>query len=230
MPGTEVLAERGHYDLVLDESCAFWMQTSSLDQLGIGHQGVLDATQRQMVSDLLHLDLWPDLQPSYLLGLCDAPIYDFSLGDQRIRINTTCGASGRPPPDFLLDALDDLQSLLRSVGEEAQGPVRYSLVIEETAPADTPTYANAPPWPLALDPSSIAVSELDSPGAFPDYVATALGEDAAALRALRTEVIDGSIGVTWAGFIPIEEASDQRYRLNVRDMAPEETAPDAGPM
>jgi len=57
MAGTQVLTERGHYDLVIDESCAFWIQTSSLAQLGTGHRGVLDATQRQMVSDLLRLDL-----------------------------------------------------------------------------------------------------------------------------------------------------------------------------
>jgi hypothetical protein len=209
-PGPAMLAEHGFQFLMVDGSCHAWVLDRTNNATG---ELVLDAEQERALTAKLRLDQWSTLGVPAGGGCPDAPTAVFILVDQRRLSGPTCGVTSGTAWAELVDAFRAVVTTLRTAATPLRGDVRY-LVTEQTA--GSAGDARQPvPWPLAVPIENVAVNDI-GPYA-PGTSVRATGEDAAALRAIRT--IGGGSAPSF-DYTPTVAATRLRYRLYIRDALP----------
>ncbi|MGB5812651.1 MAG: hypothetical protein WBG86_19105 [Polyangiales bacterium] len=221
--------ELGHRYIVVDTSCRFVVYDMVTPSIGVAVQGTLTPEQADELSDFLALEEWYELAPGYgPCGVLDAGGTTMKWSDRTVTLGGGSGVDcAERPSDFRHD-LDrvpsELASHLEALGTPVSGAVRYVLVPSdsngETYP-DNPSYANAPEWPLDI-PIEVASMPGEDGAGFLGWehvrVMVADGDDARALRDLRTAFLDGQVGQPRAWSIPIEQPDGSRYQLELRDV------------
>jgi hypothetical protein len=218
-----MLAENGLRFLLVDSSCRAWVLPGDNDEL---LQLTLSPTQEQDLARAFKLEAFGGIVPDP--GGCpDAPGVEFRWNGKSL-IGPGCGAvagSAWSELDLALDAqLADLAAAASPVG----GDVRYLLVAEGTvkgqSTVDLADMRKPVPWPLLM-PTAASVA-ISTEAAF-QYRAgnarLATGNDAAALRSIRTTSKNGAApggGSTVFDDTPVVDAPGNRYRLYVRDEVP----------
>lgn len=225
--GAQVLTELGARYVVVDPSCRFVVYDSTSGHRGAAAVGQLSKEQAGELSTFLALQEWDDLSPTYGWSACDGPNTRFVWADRLLDLVAFCPASPiqEPPGSFRHDSerlAAEVASRLRPLGEPSDGPVRYLLLADEDGTYPSSGFEEAPEWPLAFPPASVALSQEEAMEADVS-VQTAAGSDAQQLRLLRTEFLRGEYGFSDGFFVPIEQPDGSRFALFVRDVIEFET-------
>ena len=108
-------------------------------------------------------------------------------------------------------------------GSPVAGPVRFVLVAEQ---GEWPSLVEerASPWPLAVDPATLALTYEQATRYVAGTSQVASSTDAEALRKVRRDFFASGGGPFSGGFIPVLGPGDARYELFARDVIPIEDA------
>lgn len=214
--GAQTLNENGMRYLVIDGKCRYFAYNRNVG--GVGEVNFGQVGEDDLAEFLVdfQLDRWSEWVGEYCIsGTSDYPswIWDFRQSTVLFRPCRQNEEDTSAEIEWLLNAFETHLEKYTQRGEPWQGDVRYSLVFEEpSSPEDAVEYQNAPLWPLAVEPDSLAMSLLEAEmlgneGA--DNLAS--GEDASLLRQLREFVTFGY------SYIGIVDESGVRYRFFHRD-------------
>ena len=209
--GMQYLLVSGHC-----EAWVLWEVTAPLKRL------VLSNEQAKSLARDFRLGAWGDVPP-WSGGCPDASSVIFRFTKDRVA-GVPCGLKPDHPFAVMSAALVTHIESLYAKGVAADGDVRYLLAADPTDwHPSFGAYRNAPLWPLATSPDTIAIPKTD----FPDHRGKsrlATNDEAALLRALRTSWLDGSIGSTMLNFVPVVGTDGAHFQLYVRDSSPWENA------
>ena len=210
-----VFAELGSVYVVVDPSCRFAVFDAAAAYQGEAVEGQLTNEQAAELTAFLGLEEWESFEPAYGLAMSDGSSTRFAWSARSLDINYSCGGalSAEPPPAFLVEVPSEVASRLRPIGQPSSGSVRYSLGLGDESSLGDPAFEGAPEWPLDIPPEEVIANQATERTA-----QGAEGDDALALRALRTAFLDGEFGTPGGSFIPIEEPDGSRYALHVRDV------------
>jgi hypothetical protein len=215
-PGSQAIYEVGFY-LIVRGDCRYWIYASPD---GVVRSAVLDAEQVRALIRALRLSELKGLAGDYAWSACDGPEGVYWFDSQRVRVFAVCSdvnPHDAEVADSLLQGWQSTATELMQTGVPVTGDVWFSLY---QVPADVllPSsngYRNAPSWPLDTDPGKLA-GRFTADG---EYIAGAShrvsGEDAAALRSLRSDLLEKRIGLE--SFVPIVQPDGRTYELYVRD-------------
>jgi hypothetical protein len=204
-----VSAEVGWSFFLIDGQCRYWVSAG-----GEVHFGTLSPAEEEELTEDLLLGRWSELGGSNL-QCSDASTVGLRYYDERYSLY--CASNE------LTEAVDDWRIRLYDAGAPLDGAVRYTLAdATESAWAMTiPEYGQS--WTLAWDPATQAVGQMEDEMAEP-HVAD--GEDAAALRALRTSYAENmpASGLGPWLRVPVVYESDgteaHYFDLALRDVTP----------
>ena len=197
--------ENGWQLLIVDGNCHAWALSEVAGHL---RQADLDAQGEARLAQELKVETWKDLVPSAGGSCFDAPGLSLRFGDVR-RDGPTCGG-GAVWED--LAATTSAQVIaITETGASVEGDLRY-LVIAEAAKEDA---RPAVTWPLATSLMSLAT---DSVTYTPGHSRAATGDDATALRAIRT--IPERTAANYYGFTRVSDGDGRTYQVYMRDALP----------
>ena len=223
VPGMHVMFENGSSFFYVDDSCHYWAKTPA-DAWSEVRTGVLTRTQELALAARLgssNWDAWAGEQVPRD-GISDANLLVL-MPQMSIDSMIMCfgGCAGEPVPAGLQTAAAEVSVIaaeLWASGAAVTGDVRY-FVVREEFPVPVP-YLD---WPLALNVSDIATSELDAASGSWGRGRSATGPDAASLRALRSQYLS-STTPELVPHIPVMDANGDRYKVFLRDSLPQEDA------
>jgi len=217
-PGGECLAARhGARYLLIDGQCNYWVSNPE-STARTGRNGTIGPALRALLERDLLYQSWPGLGGNHCVAVGDASV--LKLGDETATLS--CPDVTEPyyddvPPEFpaAFAGADAVAAALWDAGTDETGPVRIYVV----RPYRPDEIATPPvPWPLASDPTAIAVDETDFVHALPPSTIVDDLADAATLRALDA---DFNPRRRYARDpIPVEAPDGMRYKLYVRDVLP----------
>ena len=220
--------ELGYRFIVVDTSCRFVVYDLQTPSVGTAIEGTLTPEQATELSDFLVLEEWYELGPAYgPCGIADGGTTTIKWSDRTVTLGGGASAADceEPPADFrheLDKVLSQVASQLEALGTPASGDIRYLLWPWDTTRAtypDDPAYINPAEWPLDIAPENLATPGPSDPVYWQDALPrVAKGDDAQALRDLRTAFLEGDVGPAHASSIPIEQLDGSRYQLELRDV------------
>lgn len=216
-PGVDMLSENGSQYLLVSGHCEAWVLSTWKEPL---KRLTLSNEQAKSLARDFRLGAWGGVSTGF--GCPDAHHVTFRFGrDQAFGV--PCGLKPDHPFAVMNAALLTHIESLYAQGVAVEGDVRYLLVADPTEwHPSFGIYRNAPLWPLATSPETIAIPLKDFHGGRGSRHAT--NDEASLLRALRTSWLDGSIGSMMLNFIPVVGSDDAHFQLYARDSSPWENA------
>jgi hypothetical protein len=209
-----MLAENGWQFLLVDARCHAWLLPGDNDEL---LQLTLSTTQEDRLTRGLKLGSWREIAAP--AGGCpDAPGVTFRLDQQRLS-GSACGATAGSAWSDLNVAFRAQLDALAPVATPAGGDVRYLLIDDDGSLGSIDGRAPVP-WPLAIPAATAAISAQSAFQYQAGHGRLATGSDASALRAIRTTSKTGGAAGS-PDSTPVVDAGGARYRLFIRDEAPQ---------
>lgn len=215
--GVELHSRNGFLYVLLTGDCRLYCTEKD----GVVHATSLTEQEALDFLSSFELSQFASRAGTYYGSACDQPSDYYALGSLRIDVEAGCNNGAERMPPWL-------QSMQRAFGAnvapscatypEWAGDVRYVLIDTEANFYPEHVFAHAVRWPLAIDPSRVAVRL----GAYNPVRARRLAQegDASTLRALRRRFLLGELAPQGVQFIPIEQADGHRYLLYVADAIP----------
>jgi hypothetical protein len=217
--GLDMLSENGTQYLLVSGQCEAWVLsevTAPVKRLTLS-----DEQAKSLARDF-RLGEWSVISKGG--GCPDAGAVTFRFAKEQA-LGYQCGLDpGHPFAAMTAALLAHIESLYAK-GVAVEGDARYLLAADSRdLPDSLGLYRNAPLWPLATPPDTIAIPMKDFLGGCCQG-RHATNDEASLLRALRTSWLDGSIGTaTSQNFIPVVGTDGARFQLFVRDSSPWENA------
>lgn len=221
-PGMQVMWENGHSFVYVDGSCRYWALTPQ-DVWAEVRTGQLTADAERSLLARVRYESWHswvgEHHPSSIANDADIVIL---VPGMRAESTVTCfeGCGSAPVPSELQATARDLGQIatdLWMTGNPVTGDVRFVLVREETSEVPI-QYLE---WPLAIEPSTLSISESEAAQLSWGRGQIASNQDADSLRALRAGFRDSPL-VGLVPHIPVKDSNGFRYKLFLRDTIPYE--------
>jgi hypothetical protein len=217
LPGSQVVFENGSLYLLVTGGCHYWTMRDRQSDL---REGDLSPAQAAELAHELRLGSWSDLDREYVRPLCDGGDDLFRFDDRQVAIRSRCSAPDTSSSvQWLTQAAGAASQRAYDRGAPVSGPVRFVLV-SELGTWSSNVEGRAAPWPLSIDPASIALSYEAATRYEYGSSQIATSGDAAVLRQIRRDFFASGGGPFSGGFIPILGPGGARYQLFVRDSIP----------
>lgn len=224
-PGMQVMFENGSSFVYVDGTCRYWAWTFATEHFWSEvRTGVLEPHAERDLIARLQYAAWRGWSGDHhsRAGVFDADLLvlmpDMTI-DKMVRCFDGCVDEPTPAPlRAVASQVRDIAGDLWALGAPVSGDVRFVLVREEVDAIPLITYYD---WPLSIDPSSVAIGEIEAAMMAWGGGRLASRTDAHALRSLRATYRDTSTA-EWLPHVPVKDREGNRYHLFFRDTIPYE--------